>query len=57
MHHSRTAFGLFGKSSSWVTPAMVITSFITVAPVTGSTMVALGSRIAILLTPSPPTDA
>ena len=35
MHHSRTAFGYCALASE-VTPAIVSTSFITVAPVTGS---------------------
>ena len=50
MHHSRTPPGW---SASGVRPRIVRTSCITVAPVTGSIMVALGSRMAILFWPLP----
>jgi hypothetical protein len=52
MHHSRTLpLGLPGGDS--VGPRMVITSCITVAPVIGSVICALGSSTAILLWPLP----
>jgi hypothetical protein len=57
MHHSHTARGKPGNSSSGVGPATVMTSCMTVAPEMGSVIWAFGSRIAMRLWPVPPAPA
>src|SRR5258708_33489180 len=60
MHHSRTALACWlVKSVSRVGPGALMTAFITISPLDeewGSTIVSLGSRMAIWLTPSPPSE-